>query len=193
MKTKGLFSINYGKEYNELHSHRQKNFSGYTVKRYKDDIRQLVELTRPRNMLDYGSGKGYQYLKLRIHEHWGGLLPHLYDVGVRQLRERPEQKFDGLICVDVLEHIIEEDIPIFLEDFFSFLTDEDRPTFAFIGVSCRDSEAGKALSDGRPVHLTVQRPQWWRERFAEAVQKRGLKGLIFKAAYEDEIGKVVRD
>src|SRR5690348_1646525 len=109
----------YAKLYTELHRN-EKAFAGYSLKSYVDDIALLVERHNPKSLLDYGSGKGYQYLQKRMHERWGGLLPYCYDVGVRQLSEKPQGLFDGVICTDVMEHIAEEDVDAVLDDIFGY-------------------------------------------------------------------------
>lgn len=91
--------MDYAAVYGELHeSGAQKHFAGFTLKRYRDHITPLIAATRPRRMMDYGSGKGYQYLLRRYHTVWapymsvdaepGAELPVCYDLGVRQLRQR---------------------------------------------------------------------------------------------------------
>lgn len=149
----------YAKLYTEMHR-EEKAFSGYSIKSGVDDIAALVVKYQPRRLLDYGSGKGYQYLTKRVHERWGGPLPHCYDVGVRQLSEKPTDKFDGIICTDVMEHIAEPDVDEMLADILAFAA----PTaFAFFLIACRPA-AKKRLSDGRDVHLTIRPPQWWQDR-----------------------------
>lgn len=94
--------MNYAETYGKLHADHEKYFAGFTLKRYADRITKLVELTTPRSLLDYGCGKGYQYLLHRYHLKWekfmcgedaereyiGNELPVCYDIGVRQLRQR---------------------------------------------------------------------------------------------------------
>lgn len=170
--------MDYAAEYTRLHEKFPKLFAGYTMKRNVDAIVKLVAEHKPKTMLDYGSGKGYQYLKHRYHERWGGLLPVCYDVGVRQLAERPEGKFDAVICTDMMEHIEEADVPRILADIFSFVApqrmyqldgNEGRP-FVFLAI-CTEPEKNdvKKLSDGRGVHVTVKPAEWWERRIAEAL------------------------
>ena len=90
--------MDYAKVYGELHeSGAQKHFAGYTMKRYRDSIVEMVKASRPRLLLDYGSGKGYQYVDRAYHAAWAPFMaegdkragvPVCYDVGVRQLRQR---------------------------------------------------------------------------------------------------------
>lgn len=156
--------LDYGAMYSELHKN-QKVFPGTSIKSYVKEIADLVHVCRPRNLLDYGSGKGFQYLVSRVHEQWGGMLPHCYDVGVRQLSEKPKGPFDGVICTDVMEHIDQPDVDAILDDIFSFLPprDDGGSSFAFFAIACRPA-VKKTLPDGRNVHLTVRPPSWWREK-----------------------------
>lgn len=156
--------MDYAKVYGTMHENNPKHFPGYTSKRYKEVIARLVEEYDPKRILDYGCGKGYQYLGLRIHEAWGGLLPHCYDPAVRQLNVRPEGFFQGLICTDVLEHIEEKDLVGVVKDMLSFV--DDYKAFAFISVSCIPAK-NKKLPDGRNVHVTIKPPEWWRDFFAQ--------------------------
>jgi hypothetical protein len=178
-------SVDYAQEYDQLHEQHPKYFSGFTLKRYADDVAKLVNLCKPERLLDYGSGKGYQYLTKRLHMKWGGLLPHCYDVGVRQLSERPEGRFDGVICTDVLEHIAEPDLPIIIKDIMSFWEIDEPPSFFFASVSCRPSEK-KELSDGRNVHLTIKPREWWEALFERTVNPVLRDGIVFKVMYDDE-------
>jgi hypothetical protein len=155
--------MDYQAEYSRFHENT-KYFPGYTITRYVKDIANLVRVCSPRDMLDYGCGKGYQYLARRVHMQWGGLLPHCYDIGVRQLWDVPQQQFDALICTDVLEHIEEKDMEGFLINALSFLRvqgDVEHP-FAFFSVSCLPSKH-KQLSDGRNVHVTQKDYMWWKD------------------------------
>lgn len=170
-------AFNYAKSYLKAHARHQKWFSGRIDIENADAIGELVAGRTDLRLLDYGSGKGYQYLKYRSHERWGGILPHCYDIGVWQLKDRPEGKFDGLICTDVLEHIAEPDIDSVLVDMFGFLH-TDRPVFAYFNVFC--NPAGKVFPDGQNVHLTVMPPKWWEARLSG--HRRHL--LTIRADYE---------
>jgi SAM-dependent methyltransferase len=124
-------------------------------------IADLVQRTGAKRLLDYGSGRGYQYLRDRVHEVWG-ILPYCYDIGVRQLSDRPEGVFDGIICTDVLEHIDEEDLPEILQDLFGYVRVGG---FVYLEICCRP--AFKLLENGENVHLTVRNPDWWRALIAD--------------------------
>ena len=154
--------MDYAKVYGEMHAARPKAFSGFSIKHHVDAIAGLVAEIEPTRLLDYGSGKGYQYLALRVHERWGGMVPHCYDPGVRQLREKPEGQFQGVICTDVMEHIEEKDVSGILADIFGFVDLEAR-AFVYFCIACRPAKR-KRLPDGRDVHVTIKPPAWWNRK-----------------------------
>lgn len=147
--------MDYAAAYGELHQN-EKRFPGYSLTDYVEPIKQLVAEHQPERLLDFGSGKGFQYLVRRHHEAWGGLLPYCYDVGVRQLAELPAGTFGGVICTDVLEHIEERDLPAVLD---TILSKCEGQGFLFLAISCRPTK--KKLPDGRDVHVTIKPPSWW--------------------------------
>lgn len=140
---------------------------------------ELVKRTKPRNLLDYGSGQGYQYLSSRSHDAWGGLLPYCYDIGVRQLSERPVGQFDGIICSDVLEHIEEAEIEDVLADIFSFSAVRQAPDQSFVYFHISTVPAKRLLPDGRNQHLTVHGPDWWLAK----LEPHHREGLIIEARF----------
>ncbi len=169
--------MDYAAAYTKMHEDAPKLFAGNSIKVHVQAIAELVRMVRPANLLDYGSGKGYQYLAKRVHEEWGGLLPFCYDVGVRQLADRPKGPFSGIICTDVMEHIEEGDVDAILTDIFQLVAPGE--AFVYLAVACRPSK--KTLPDGRDAHLTIKPPAWWNkklERFARP-------GLIIKAVFDE--------
>ena len=170
---------NYAKLYQTYHTANPKQFSGKLSAEQVAEIAALVTWAQPARLLDYGSGKGYQYLERRLHEQWGGLLPHCYDVGVIQIGKRPAGQFGGIICTDVMEHIDEADVPLILDDVFGFV-EPVGPAFAYFHISTRP--AGKEFEGGENVHLTVKPPQWWDRQF-DRFHKRD--DLAIKVTYGD--------
>lgn len=152
----------YADLYREYHATHHKALTGKLTAPYVKAIGELVDAQRasyPR-LLDYGSGKGYQYLADRVQEQWHDFLPVCYDPGVRQLSRRPEGTFHGVICTDVLEHIEEEHLPEVLRDIFAYANADGEP-FVFLAICCRP--ACKQFADGRNFHFTVKPSDWWRE------------------------------
>lgn len=167
-------------QYSRYHERNPKLFPGYSLKMGVADVVELVSATKPLRLLDYGCGKGYQYLgPRRTHEQWGGLLPHCYDPGVSQLSERPTGLFDGVICTDVMEHIPQASVDMVLDDIFSFVA-PGHNKFVYMTISCRHSR--KTLPDGTPMHLTVRPPEWWDEK----IKRFERDGLIIRVKYEQK-------
>lgn len=160
----------YGEMYGEMHRN-QKVFPGQNTQHHAPKIAELIRRTQARRLLDYGCGKGMQYLVQRVHEQWGGQLPYCYDVGIRQFASVPEGKFNGILCIDVMEHIHRDDVDEVLSHIFSLLSpvsaidmamgfDDLGKNFVFFHISTRPA-LYKTLPDGRNVHLTVEGPAWW--------------------------------
>lgn len=148
--------------YQDMHA-SQKYFPGFSITAHVPAIVEIVEQFRqvggpdPR-MLDFGCGKGMQYLKRRVHEAWG-VLPHCYDPGVSHLSEIPEGQFDIVLCIDVLEHVEEADVPSVLDQIHRTIASGGT---AFLAISTVTSR--KKLPDGRSVHVTVKPGEWWEEQ-----------------------------
>jgi hypothetical protein len=147
--------VDYAEAYGSMHE-SSKRFPGYSLGAYVDSIAQLVDQHAPLALLDYGSGKGYQYLARRYHERWGGLLPRCFDIGVQQLSEKPEGRFGGVINTDMLEHIESPDLPRIVDELLLFV---EPGGFLFVGISCRPTR--KKLPGGGDVHRTIEPPAWW--------------------------------
>lgn len=162
--------MDYSKAYGQLHA-KGKYFPGFSISPYVPQIVRLVASHQPTSLLDYGSGRGLQYLKRRVHEEWGGLLPHCYDIGVNGLHEKPEGKFGGVICTDVMEHIEERDVSTILSELVAYT---EAGGFIFLSISCRPTK--KKLPDGRDVHVTIRPPSWWIEKLKAQVTLSEIDG-----------------
>lgn len=154
--------MDYREQYGQLHA-GGKYFPGFSISPYVPRIAELVREHQAERLLDYGCGRGLQYLKRRVHDQWGGVLPYCYDIGVRGLDEKPEGLFDGVICTDVLEHIERADLPAVLWDLLSYTR---VGAFMFLVISCRPSR--KKLPRGGDVHVTVEPPSWWKAQLEQA-------------------------
>lgn len=151
-------------------------FGGRSLEPHVVQIAKLVRAYNAKSLLDYGCGKGEQYLKYKMHGAWGygGIMPVLFDPAVEQFAARPKGKFDGVICTDVMEHALEEDLDALLADIFGFARH-----FVFFSISCR--EAKRLLPDGRNAHVTVKPPAWWADRVTRAKPA----GVHFKIRFMD--------
>lgn len=146
----------YVNMYKKLHAN-PKRFLGYSVKRYVNEVTNLVAITKTKTMLDYGCGKGHQYLQRRTHELWGGILPYCYDPGVVGLDTKPMGKFDGVICTDVLEHVPESALDSVISEIYNYAD-----KFVMLGICTSPSH--KTLPNGENCHITVHDEAWWHDK-----------------------------
>jgi hypothetical protein len=143
----------------ELYAERHKKgdrFHGKSLGPHLEELGKLIQETGSKTILDYGCGRACFYRNDRVHEKWG-VVATLYEPGIDELSSKPEGKFDGVICTDVLEHILEPEKV--LPEIIGYAE-----KFCFLSISCRPSALGKVLSDGTPFHVSVHPPTWWRER-----------------------------
>lgn len=136
--------------------HDQGGFPGNSLRVHLPEIKSLVDKYEAKTLLDYGCGKAICWLQENAAKKVG-IKPTLYDPGCRGLDKKPQGKFDGVICTDVLEHCEEPEKVI--AELIGYAT-----KFLFIDVSCQHSPKKKKLPDGRPLHISVHPPAWWRER-----------------------------
>ena len=145
----------------------EKTFPGTSLGPHIRRIKQWIERTGARTILDYGAGKGLQYRPHKvlldgahvadgIAEYWDVDEVRCFDPGYAPHSARPEGRFDGVICTDVLEHCPEEDLPWILDEIFGYAK-----AFVYMNVACYP--ARKTLPNGENAHVTVRPPDWWRK------------------------------
>jgi hypothetical protein len=180
--------MDYADQYGKMHETKGGKYFPGRLRGVRDVVR-LIDRCKPQSLLDYGSGKGKQYSVDKVQDRWGGSpVPVCYDLGHAPFRRRPEGKFDGVICCDMLEHVEPADVDAVLADIFGYISNrgEGKESFAYLTISTRPA-LGKRLPDGRNVHLTVQPPEWWRAKIAPHERP----GLVLHAAFDvdDEPGQ----
>ncbi len=143
------------------------NYCGFTTMEHERAIGALIQKHDARTILDYGCGAGYQYTQRGLHERWGVPMPTLYDPASEVHGAKPVGTFDGVICVDVLEHIAEHFVERVIDELVGYADG-----FLYVSVCCR--EASKFLPDGRNVHLTVKGFDWWRTQFTRRAAWRDI-------------------
>jgi hypothetical protein len=157
----GHNALSLVREYREMHE--KGHFQGFTTTLFQEQIADMVRQHDAKTLLDYGSGKGHQYLVLRVQDSWGGILPVCYDPGIPGMDILPNGKFDGVICTDVLEHIPEPEIDWNLWRLFSYAKG-----FLLLTVCCRPAK--KLLPNGENCHITVQPMEWWLDKVQKTAE-----------------------
>lgn len=144
-------NINYKEEYKLLHDRGM--YDGHRTLDHKDRILNIVKETGSKTILDYGSGKGTQYSTHRLDEYWNSLVD-CYDPYVDKFSVLQNKNYDGVISIDVLEHIPEEDLENAMATIFS-------KSKKFVYLCIHIGKAKKKFSDGTNVHVTIKPRKFW--------------------------------
>lgn len=161
-------------QYRILHQD-PKVFRGLSVLPYAGEIKKLCAETGAKTLLDFGAGKAQQYQPPYEVQKWWGVEVRAFDPAVPGLSKKPDSslRFDGVLCIDVLEHLEANRIQGVIEQLFTYGT-----KFVFLTACLR--AANRKLPDGRNAHLTVQPLDWWSglikdRRIVMKTEERGLK------------------
>lgn len=144
-----LISDEYRDEQRRMHENAR---YGAASKKFAPLIRQIIESTKPKTILDYGAGKCA--LRIALGQSLAGIKFREYDPGIKAISKQPKGQYDLVCCVDVLEHVEPECLDSVLRDIR--LKTKRR---AFLTI--HTGPAGKHLSDGRNAHLIQQPIMWW--------------------------------
>ena len=138
-------SVRLGTEFQESN----KSWAGYDVVKYQNKIKDLVDRYSAKTILDYGCGKGLQYvepLPYAGEDNWQtfdqflGVTVYKYDPCVPEHATLPPvgTKFDGVICTQVLNSIPDDDLGWVAKELESY-TDK----FCFVGLNFQRPAKGK--------------------------------------------------
>jgi hypothetical protein len=145
----------------------EETFPGFSLDAQVQRIKALIDRTAADTILDYGCGKGLQYeprpIKSDTGESWTGIIDYwdigelvCYDPCYERYNKLPEGTFDGVICIDVLEHCPEQDLPWIIGELFGYAG-----RFVFANVAC--FPALKRLPNGENAHCTIRPREWWHD------------------------------
>lgn len=115
----------------------------------------LDSIERPVTFLDYGCGRG-TFKRAMESQHLGDAIVHEYDPGIPEKSKWPEPA-DVVVCTDVLEHVEQ----VFVNDTLLALAKLTKRS-CFMVIACTLSYS--TLPDGRNTHITVQSPDWWKDK-----------------------------
>jgi hypothetical protein len=137
------------------------------------EISQMIAEAGAKSVLDFGAGTGASYQPFAVGPEkakgwslaaWPGTRITCYDPVNVEFSTAPKGKFDGVISVDALQHIPEEDIGWVLDEMFGAAK-------SFVFAAGSSVPAQQRLPDGRAVPCTVQPLEWWKGQF-ELASKR---------------------
>lgn len=168
-----LESVEIGKRFQKENS----SWGGNDCKNYHNQIRFLMDKYNAKTVLDYGCGKGQQYTNLlpyglpndqttepmTFQTRINADSVYKFDPCVEGLDIEPVgQKFDAVICTQVLGSIPDQDIPWIRDKLMNYAT-----KFVFIGKHnpYKTLKAKKRMYD--PNLVTYPRSiEWYQEQFA---------------------------
>ena len=196
------------KAYKKMHWDRIQSFSGFGVLGEADELKDIVEQYNAKTVLDYGAGKGWQYKsqgfrkdlikdpearvnpRILEHTHVNRMFGidddniDWYDPGLKfwdPHSRLKNKKYDGVICIDVMEHIPLQEIDNVL---FNMLTRSNK--FVFLAIACMPAK--KRFPDGTNVHVTVKNPHWWRKRITDMIKWTQYEGVVHMKCIENKDG-----
>ena len=106
-----------------------KTFIGYSLVKWAPKIKEIINSSNSKTIIDYGCGKAFLYNNkitisnqtfINIQEYWGIEDVLLYDPAVEKYSLEPIEKVDGVISTDVIEHIPLEDVIAFIDIFLNW-------------------------------------------------------------------------
>ncbi|MBT9160421.1 MAG: hypothetical protein DDT26_01700 [Dehalococcoidia bacterium] len=154
-------------------------FSGIQfVRKFMDDMKNIVLREKSISLLDYGCGKG-QHL-WRTHDQFKhgvlGALGHgirevrLYDPAVAAFSKPAlNSNYQVVTCADVMEHVPAPAVQDVLEDIASKLCGESKHVYLLFSIS--RLPAFKSFADGENLHCTLRPMNWWADAISRAVLK----------------------
>jgi hypothetical protein len=167
----------------------EKVFPGESLPVHAIPIKELIDRTGTRTLLDYGAGKGMQYtwrgLTLKdgrtvgdLKSFWGVESITCYDAAYPPFTQLPAGRFDGVVCTDVLEHCPESDIEWILDEIFGYAD-----KFVYGNIACHLAKS--ILPNGENAHCTARPESWWKPRLARVAARR--PGVRFRFILENKI------
>jgi 2-polyprenyl-3-methyl-5-hydroxy-6-metoxy-1,4-benzoquinol methylase len=140
-----LASEQYAAQLKQLHANSQSFGVGNVTAKHYPIIKGLIQKRGFGSVLDYGCGKGH-FLEF-AKENFPGLQAQGFDVASDEYSTLPNEKFDMVVCLDVMEHVEYGALSNVLAEI------RDRTSKVFI-CSVANYPAGKTLPDGRNAHVT---------------------------------------
>ena len=180
-------------EYKVMHGHSDRMFNGRSLLKFVDIIKAYLEKNECQSVLDYGSGKGALYtedfhtiteeINKPLPEYWDLDLCAMYDPAYEEHSSLPDEKFDAVICTDVLEHIPEADLGCVLREMYS-----KAKKMVFLNVAC--FPALKKLKDGSNAHVSIFSTEDWIEFVAtESIPFKDIIIYLFADNIDPEDGE----
>ncbi|GLQ05530.1 hypothetical protein GCM10007924_07510 [Sneathiella chinensis] len=171
-----------------VHVPPEEAFAGLELKRFANTLKALIRTSGATRLLDYGSGKGQQYVtELRqgretladsLADYWGIKQIVCHDPGLTEALLPPPEMFDGVIVSRVLDRLPEEDLDWVLDALF-----QRASGFVFCEVAGHPSRDW--VPTGENARIILQSKAWWASRLIQYSIRHG--GVPYCLAYSEEV------
>ncbi len=173
----------------------EQTFDGRSLKKEIQPIAALIRETGAKTILDYGAGKGVHYQlyegeaensRFRSQPEWPGVKVSCYDPCYAPFSLPYEEKCDGVISTDVVEHLPPDDVPWVLDEMF-------KAANKFVYVATVSFPAKKSLINGANAHSTVAPPSWWQGQMELAARRHPNIRWVLTCDEKTKLGKKARE
>ena len=113
-----------------------------------------------KSVLDFGTGKGNLVKSLRQQLDTSKYRIDGYDPAVQEWDQKPNERYDIVTCIDVLEHLERSNIDQFLADLKKYVE-----KFCFLLIDLQP--AVQHLSNGRNAHTLLAPLDWWSSKISQ--------------------------
>ena len=173
-------------------------YPGYqTLSKYFLGVRDVCKNFNVKSVFDYGCGKGIQYSNQifikdeynkrypSLHDLWGVNQISFWDPGFEQTVYPRGEKFDAVICCDVLEHIDSADIETWVVD--TLFNHAKKVLY----VTTTSLKAKAILPNNENAHATVRPVIWWENLFKKISSK--YEDISYTLIVTEEINGFKKD
>lgn len=144
--------------YKELYKIKPK-YGRTSIKLY-DKIKKIIKEYNIKYILDYGCGQSELYKK--IEEDLKAKV-YRYDPAIEGLEKKPNEKFDFVICTDVLQHVPGDEIDLLLDELRSY------SNICFFHMKCTDHPT--LFPNGEKTNCSVHNKEWWYNKIKKYFDK----------------------
>tara|TARA_R110000868_G_scaffold30953_3_gene113848 strand:+ start:2535 stop:3167 length:633 start_codon:yes stop_codon:yes gene_type:complete len=163
------------------------------------DITVIAGITKAgsyRTLLDYGSGESMMWSNFKpTHRNETFMARHLHRAGLtfevtlydpyssKYNNLRLDQRHDIVMCNDVLEHVLIEDVAGTLDAIFSFANKAVYLNISTQYASKKITDLNGNIITEQDLHVTVKPAEWWLEQIDKAEMKLRDKEKRFVTVY----------
>lgn len=179
-----VFSSEYyaALEDSKKHHATSKTFSGKLMRPHAKFIRALIKQYKCRSLLDYGCGKGLQYVEPwcpggKTLEEWWGIPVTKYDPAWPQFAREPEGQFDIVIVTHTLGCVPVKDLPAVVDRLVELAGNGQGVIYIAERIGPPKAKMVKTVASALPESWRV--PQWLHMVYRD-------KGVIYFAARTED-------